>query len=279
MIEELTEPPLVSRLLSRVPVAVAHRGGSRLRPENTLLAFAHALALGVDALECDVQRSSDGEAVVIHDPTLDRTTDRSGPVAALTASELSRVDAAYHFGADCGFPYRGSGAGVPRLADVLLQAPETPVIVEIKGEDTRLADRVVDVVSAAGAEGRVVLAGFSHAVLAAVRRQAPHLITSASQAEVHAAWRRAWVRLAPRNAPFQLMQIPLRLRGRRVLSRGFVRVLTRARIPVQAWIVDEIEDMQRVLDWGVMGIISDRPDRAVEVVQAGLGLRALGLKA
>src|SRR5262245_31578994 len=78
-----------ARLLSTAPVAIAHRGGAKLRPENTLLAFAHAMACGVDAIECDVRLSRDGEPVVIHDETLDRTTDRTGPVAALPADELA----------------------------------------------------------------------------------------------------------------------------------------------------------------------------------------------
>ena len=90
---------MIRRLLSLTePAVIAHRGGSKLRPENTLAAFDHAASLGVDGLECDVHLSRDGEPVVIHDPTLDRTTDASGPVSALTADELARVDAGYRFG-------------------------------------------------------------------------------------------------------------------------------------------------------------------------------------
>jgi glycerophosphoryl diester phosphodiesterase len=79
-----------SRLLSLTDVtAIAHRGGSKLRPENTMVAFDHAVAIGADAIECDVHLSHDGEVVVIHDPTLDRTTDATGPVSARTARELA----------------------------------------------------------------------------------------------------------------------------------------------------------------------------------------------
>src|SRR5262245_51004426 len=95
---------------------IAHRGGSKLRPENTLASFDHAIALGVDALECDVHLSADGEPVVIHDATLDRTTDASGPVADRRADDLAGLDAGFHFAAADGFPYRGRGLGVPRLA-------------------------------------------------------------------------------------------------------------------------------------------------------------------
>src|SRR5262245_65707526 len=99
---------MISSLLSTsVPVAIAHRGGSLLRPENTLVAFEHAVGLGVDALECDVHLSRDGDAVVIHDATLERTTDATGPVSAHRADELARAEAAYHFGTNGTFPFRG----------------------------------------------------------------------------------------------------------------------------------------------------------------------------
>src|SRR5438874_310131 len=90
--------------LSRV-VVIAHRGGSKLRPENTMAAFDYGFALGADAVECDVHLSRDGEVVVIHDSTLDRTTDSTGPVAGLTADELARVDAGFRFGANAMYPH------------------------------------------------------------------------------------------------------------------------------------------------------------------------------
>lgn len=249
-------------------MAIAHRGGAKLRPENTTAAFTHALALGVDALECDVRLSRDGEPVVIHDETLDRTTDATGLVSALTADALTTVDAGYHFGPSDGFPYRQRGIGVPRLADVLRLTPDVPVIVEIKGDDLATIGPVLDVIRDARASDRVIIGGFNHAVLVEVRRRAPSLITSASQTEVISALRWSYLWRAPRRPAFRLIQAPLQLRGRRVLNRSLVRVLSRAGLPVQAWIVDEIDDMRRVLDWGVTGLISDRPDRAVAIVRA-----------
>src|SRR5215469_7045550 len=120
-------------------VVIAHRGGSGLRPENTLAAFDHALTLGVGGLECDVHLSADGEIVVIHDDTLRRTTDRQGRVASLTADELARVDAGFHFQDEAGAPFRGRGIGVPRLADLLDRTPAVPLTIELKGENLELA--------------------------------------------------------------------------------------------------------------------------------------------
>src|SRR5262245_7223078 len=121
-------------------VAIAHRGGSKLRPENTAVAFEHASTLGVDGFECDVHLSKDGEPVVIHDPTLDRTTDATGPVRALTAAELARVDAGHHFNPVAGFPFRGKAGGVPRLVDLLSRHRDLPWIIEIKGDRTETAE-------------------------------------------------------------------------------------------------------------------------------------------
>jgi glycerophosphoryl diester phosphodiesterase len=153
----MTEHPWVARARragDRLTV-FAHRGGAALAPENTRGAFRQAAALGVDGCELDVRPSKDGEVVVIHDATLERTTDAAGPVDALTAAELGRVDAAHRFGATTGFPWRGRGEGVPRLADVLADHPALPFIVEVKGEDPAFARTVAAVVARAGALDRV----------------------------------------------------------------------------------------------------------------------------
>lgn len=257
----------ISRFLSLVDVVViAHRGGSKLRPENTMAAFDHAAALGVDGLECDVHLARDGEPVVIHDPTLDRTTDASGPVANRTSEELAAVDAGFRFERDGETPYRGAGIGVPRLADLLARHSTLPFVIEIKGDHQETAVRVLDVIEAAGALDRVLVAGFSDAVLDEVRRRAPRVPTSASRYEVQAALRRSFFRLRPRRPRYQLMQAPYRFRGRTVFGEAFVRAVRRGGLAVQAWIVDEEADMRRLLTWGVSGLISDRPDVALQVV-------------
>jgi len=244
---------------------IAHRGGSGLRPENTFLAFDHAVSLGVDALECDVHLSRDGEVVVIHDPTLDRTTDATGPVAARTADELSRIDAGYRFGPDAGFPHRGK-TGVPRLADLLSRHPAVPIVIELKGEDVSLAARAVETVRAAGADSRVILGGFSLAVLHAVRAQAPDLPSGAASLEAQAAMRRSLVWMRPRITGYRVFQMPVRFRGRTILTRGFVRCARRGGCPVHAWVVDDADQMRKLMEWGVTGLISDRPDVARSVV-------------
>ena len=263
---------MLSRLLSSVAVsAIAHRGGSKLRPENTMAAFDHAATLGVDGLECDVRLSRDGVPVVIHDDTLDRTTDATGPVSARTAGELGRVDAGYRFGSDSGFPFRGRGFGVPALVDLLARHPTLPFVVEIKGDVPLAVPTVLEAIDRAGARERVIVGGFSQNVLDEVRRRAPDVPTSASRAEVASAVRRTRFWLKPRRGAFRLMQAPYYFRGRRIFGARFVAGVRRAGLPVQAWIVDDEADMRRLIEWGVTGLISDRPDIAVAIRDATRG--------
>lgn len=252
--------------LDRV-VAIAHRGGSALRPENTLPAFDHAVSLGVDGLECDVQLSRDGEVVIIHDPTVNRTTDGTGAVGDFTADELARLDAGARFGPDLAWPYRGQGIGIPTLRTFLNRYRSLPLVIEVKGEDPEVADRALTLIREARAEDRVIMSGFSEVVLAHVRRVVPHIPTSASRPEVNSARVRSYFGLRPRLTGYQVLQVPYRFRGRQVLWRGYVRGARRAEVPVHAWIVDRPEDLQTVIGWGVTGLISDRPDLAVEAAR------------
>jgi glycerophosphoryl diester phosphodiesterase len=248
-------------------VAIAHRGGSRLRPENTLAAFDHAMTLGVDGLECDVHVSRDGDVVVIHDATLDRTTDATGPVSARSADELRQVDAGFRFGEAEGFPYRGRQIFVPTLKELLERHASVPVIVEMKGDDVELARRTVAVVRQAKADGRVILAGFSQVVLDEARRLAPDVPTSASSEEARTAIGRARFYLPVPVTPARVFQVPFRLKGKDVFGRSFVDRAARRGLPVHAWIVDDPRDMTRLLEIGVTGLISDRPDLAVSLTR------------
>lgn len=248
------------------PLVFAHRGGARLRPENTTAAFDHGLALGADGLELDVHRSSDGEVVVIHDGTLERTTNGKGRVAEHTVSEIATLDAGWQFGGAHGHPFRGRGLRVPLLREVLERYPSVPIIVELKGRDPNLARATVDVVERAGALGRVCFGGFEIDTLRAARERGPAVVSGAATPEVRAALNRSWFGLGPRRPAYQVFQVPERSGGRRVVTARFVRVMRRVSLPVFVWTVDAPDDMHRLLAWGVSGIISDRPDVAVDVV-------------
>jgi glycerophosphoryl diester phosphodiesterase len=242
----------------------AHRGGALLAPENTMPAFDNGLGLGADGLEIDVQLSRDGVPVVIHDRTLDRTTDHRGPVNALTAAELARVDAGYHFTRDGAQPFRGQGIGITTLDAVLARHPHARLIVEMKGGEPELARAVGASVRKAGAVDRVCAGSFYQPSIDTLRAEYPEIVTSASQEEARWTLHRSWVRWPfTKRRKYVAFQVPERAGRMRVVSPAFVRHVHREGHAVQVWVVNDPAAIHRLLDWGVDGIISDVPDIAV----------------
>jgi glycerophosphoryl diester phosphodiesterase len=255
------------------PLIFAHRGGAKLAPENTMPAIDNGMALGSDGLEIDVQLSSDGIPVVIHDHTLDRTTDRTGPVSALTAAELARVDAGYRFELDGNHPFRGQGIGVP-LLDEVLATHRTRVIIEMKGGQPELARAVATSIRKADAIDRICVGSFYQGSIDAIRAVSPEIVTSASQEEARWTLHRSWVRWPWISVqPYFAFQVPEHAGRMRVVSRAFVRQVHKQGHVLQVWVVNERDDIRRLLDWGVDGIISDRPDIAVATRDEWVGSR------
>ncbi len=234
------------------PLVFAHRGGAALAPENTMVAFDQAAALGVDGFELDVRLSSDGVVVVHHDAMLDRTTNLTGPLVRQSSAVLSAAD-------------------VPSLEDVLTRHPHMRVIVEMKVNTAECAARVVATIAACDAGPRVCLGAFGRTELRAARALAPGIATSASREEVRWVLYRSWCRWPVATTPYQGFQIP-ELAGRtRVVSPRFVEEAHRAGRRVQVWTVDHEDDAQRLLDWGVDALITDRPDVMVPLVRGRFG--------
>jgi glycerophosphoryl diester phosphodiesterase len=249
------------------PLIFAHRGGAKLAPENTLAAFDRGLEAGADGLELDVRLSRDGLPVVNHDATLDRTTDASGPVSGMTAGQLAAVDAGYRFSRDGSFPWRGRGLGVPSFSEVLARYPACPLIVEMKVDSEEMARATIDAVRAAGAIDRVCLGSFGRRALEAARWYEPRLATGAAGAETRLALYRSRIGWTVKGVPYRAYQVPERRGLTSIVSRRFIRAAHRAGVLVQVWIVDRPEDIRRLLDWGIDGIITDRPDVAVRTAQ------------
>ena len=247
------------------PLVFAHRGGCALGPENTLAAFDLGVAAGADGIELDVHLSADGVPVVHHDATLDRTTSGSGPLAARTAAELSRLDAGCRFSAREAFPFRDQGVGIPPLAEVLRRYPDVRVIVEMKVDSREMGEAVARAVRRADAAGRVCAAGYGARSAAAARAALPEMAASACHAEVRLAVYRTWARCPARRAGYGGYQVPERNGATRIVSPRFIRYAHGAALKVQVWTVDEEADMRRLLAWGADGLISNRPDVAIRV--------------
>jgi glycerophosphoryl diester phosphodiesterase len=244
------------------PLVFAHRGGCALGPENTLAAFDLGMKAGADGLELDVHLSADGVPVVHHDRTLDRTTSGSGPIAAQTTENLRRVDAGCRFATGGAFPFRNHGIGVPTLAEVLRRYPDAQLIVEMKVDSVAMGEAVAREVRLAGAAERVCAAGYGSRSAAAARAALPEMATSACHGEVRLAVYRTWAGWPVRRAPYGGYQVPELNGVTRIVSRRFVRYAHDAGFKVQVWVVNDEPDMRRLLEWGVDGLISDRPDLA-----------------
>ena len=258
----------------------AHRGGAKLAPENTMAAFDRGIALGSDGLECDVHLSRDGIPVVIHDKTLDRTTDARGPVRMLSADELRRVDAGYRFQETDGHPFRACGIGVPTLEQVLRRFPDARVIIEMKDGEPELARAVIAVIRQTDALDRVCVGSFYQMGLDVIRAEAGEIATSASESEARWTLYRSWARWPVRSRrPYCAFQVPQRAGRLRVISPSFVRQAHLDDSRVDVWVVDEPADIERLLDCGVDGVISDRPDLAIQTrdrwVRLHTGLQSL----
>lgn len=255
------------------PLVFAHRGGRALGPENTLVAFDLGAATGADGMELDVHLSRDGRVVVCHDPTLDRTTDATGPLADRTAAELAALDATRRYGIDLEHVWTGPRAGVPTLDAVLARYPEARVIVEIKACTEACAVAVVDAVRRAGAIDRVCVGSFSLPTLQAVRAREPRMVTGAARQEGQWALYRSWIGLGPGRVPYRAFQVPEQAGRLKVVTPRFLRAVHSRDLSLYVWTVNDAADMRRLFDLGVDGIITDKPDLAVRVRDAWMHAR------
>ena len=260
--------------VARRPQFIAHRGGAGLYPENTLYAFRRAVEdWAVDAIELDVHATADGHCVVIHDPTVDRTTEGTGRVADLTLAELRRLDAGHRFTQDGGqtFPYRGRDLRIPTIDEVLAELPtDVTLIAEVKARAAQAP--LFDAVRRAGAEQRVIAAGMRDADRDLFRSYTGPISASVEQLRrfIILYRLRLWRLWRP---PVDVVQMPEYWGDRRVLTPGLVEALHASGLPVHIWTVDETADMERLLDWGVDGILTDRPDRLAAVLVERAGRR------
>ena len=257
------------------PVNIAHRGGAAVVPENTLEGFREAVGLGDVTLELDVRTCAGGEVVVIHDPTVDRTTDGTGTVAHRGLPDLQRLDAGYRFAADGGstHPWRGRGVRVPTLEEVYQQCPGRPVVIELKGDRPGTAEALWRTIEAAGAQDRTLVATNGTSVIRRFREASGGAVpTAASVGEFAVFWLLAHLRLHRAwDPPFQALQPPEVYRGVRVVTPHLVRRAHEAGLRVDVWTVDDEADMRRLLEWGVDGIMTDRPDVLAGVLNGGTG--------
>lgn len=252
-----------------IPRRFAHRGASGRRPENTLESFAEGLEAGAELLELDVHGTRDGEIVVFHDATLERTTDGSGPIKERTLAELKRLDAGFHFTGDRegeqGRPYRGEGVRIPTLREVLEAFPAAPLNIEVKQDEPAIERHVVEIIERCGAAERVLLAAAEDGIMQRLRAVAGGMLTSSAAGEV--------VAFVEQGAdddyrhPGDALQVPPYFGDIELVTEGFVEAAHRRGVEVHCWTINDAAEIERLLDLGVDGLMSDFPERLVAALQ------------
>jgi glycerophosphoryl diester phosphodiesterase len=253
------------------PVNLAHRGASALAPENTLEAFRMAVEAGAGGLELDVHLTSDGQVVVIHDETVDRTTGGTGAVSDMTLEELRALDAGHNFSPECvsGHPYRGLGLRISTLDEVLRAFPGVVVNIDMKADRPGVEAAVLGVLCERDAGGRALVVSSRRAAVGRFRRiSGGGVSTGASRWETGVFYVLSRLRLErlPRPA-YDALQVPIRHRGVRLVSRRFLEAAHASGVRVDVWTINEADEMHRLLDLGVDVIMTDRPGLLAEVLE------------
>jgi glycerophosphoryl diester phosphodiesterase len=278
LISKPASTPAVLGDLGQRPLVIAHRGGAGLWPENTLFAFERAAALGVDMLEMDLHLSRDARLVVIHDDTLERTTNGQGPVAHFTLAELQALDAGYKWTADGGqsYPYRGQGTRIAALEEVFERFPLIPKAVEIKVPDVGMEAVLCEMLAAYDQLDRVIVGSFHERSLQRFRQLCPEVATAGGPVSVRLLLALNWLGLSGLLSPsYPVLQIPPQHSGLTLATPRLVRNAQHRGLQVHLWTINEQPDMRRLLEMGADGLITDYPDRALQLLGRSTQLGAL----
>ncbi|MFZ0249616.1 MAG: glycerophosphodiester phosphodiesterase [Acidimicrobiales bacterium] len=262
--------------LERRVIAYAHQGGAWESPSSTLHAIAHALEAGTTGIELDVHATADGELVVCHDATVDRTTAAHGAIASFTLAELQAMDFSYWWipGADvtpgrpeADYPFRGRAPedrsfGIATLRQVLERFPGVVLNLDIKQTAPVVPpyeESLARLLAEFGRTDDVIVASFLDPATDAFRTFAPAVPTSAGTMATAAAWQAVQAGEDLPESPAVAFQVPERQGELVIVDERFVAAAHRAGKAVHVWTVNDAESMERLLAVGVDGIISDVP--------------------
>ncbi|MEO8073435.1 MAG: glycerophosphodiester phosphodiesterase [Acidobacteriota bacterium] len=268
-----TGEPAMERVIFRQenarPLVFAHRGGGGLFPENTLLAFKDSAKLGVDFLELDVHSTADGTLVVLHDGSVDRTTDGRGKISEMTLEAVKKLDAGFPFTTDGGqtLPFRGKEITVPTLAEIFDALPEMKFNIEPKQQTPSIIKPLCNLIRERKMIDKVIVGSFNQSVIDDFRRECPEVATSASPSEVSKFLALEKTGIGESySPPMQALQIPEQIGGIPIVTKDFVEAAHKRNLKVHVWTINDPADMRRLLEMGVDGIMTDYPDRLLNLL-------------
>lgn len=254
----------------QIPLIIAHRGGGGMAPENSQIAFDRAASLPmVHGLETDVHMTKDGVLVVAHDADVDRTTEGRGMIRDMTLAELQRLDLGYRFSSDGeSHPFRGQGLAYMTLEELITRFPDHIINIDLKQHEPVVVERFVRLMRQYAMQERIVVGSFDTLSIKRLRQLMPAVATCSSYSEIarlyvlhkagmsHLWWHNSVVMQVPEND------------GRLTLiTPEFIRNVQAHGVQVHIWTVNEAEQMDRLLSWGVDGLITDYPERAITAVE------------
>jgi glycerophosphoryl diester phosphodiesterase len=251
-------------------LVIAHRGGRNLGPENTLYTFKRAIEIGTDVLETDLQTTSDGALVIMHDREVDRTTNGKGAVGSFSLSELKNLDAGFRWQPENSnsYPLRNKGISIPTLTEVFNAFPDTRINIEIKSSQAGTIQDLCRIIRDNGMAEKVMVACFDSGKLGEFRSICPEVATSAGASEAVIFY---WLQLARLESAYspsaQALQIPEAYGEYRIATRHFISAAHARNMRVHVWTVNDIESMQRLIDLGVDGIMTDYPERLLKILK------------
>jgi glycerophosphoryl diester phosphodiesterase len=270
------------------PLIMAHRGDSANVPENTLQAFEDAYKLGVDCIETDVRLTKDNHFIFFHDSKIDRTTNQKGKVSDYTLAELKKMDAGYQFPGDeqDPFPYRAKGLQVQTIDEIVPKFPNVRFNMDIKDRNPIAPQLLTEKLKELGVEDRVMVGSFHQSQIIKFR-ELSDVPTSAGIKEFFKFWRKSkkYIRSYPSiysnpstgvklsqedvfgtKLPYFALQIPEKIIFLKFVTPEFIKFAHLIEISVQVWTINERKDMQRLLDWGVDGIFTDKPKILMDIL-------------
>lgn len=249
------------------PRLFGHRGAAAHFPENTLPSFLAAREAGVAYLELDVWATCDGEVVIHHDESALRQCGMDRRISDCSLSELKGFDAGFGFTSGEGdHPFRGRGIAIPTLREFFAAFPDALCNIEIKPADPPIESLVIDVVRAAGREDSVLLAAENDDVMRRLRPLCDEIPTSFSREEAAAFFQ--WIAEDCRGnyrPPAPAIQIPESFGDRTLITPATIEAAHSVDLEMHVWTVNDAEDMERLLAWGIDGLMSDKPELLLEV--------------
>ena len=271
LIPQKTTHPVLNNI--KIPVTISHQGGNKVYPDQSMLAFNNSVRLGIQVLELDVHRTSDSVLVIHHDTSIDRLTNKTGIIKEMTWGELQSVDGAYNWtinGED--YPYRGKGVKILSLEQLFDQYPNQLYDIEIKQNDPPIENDLCDLLRKYDiASDQVIVASFYDNIINRFHDVCPEVAISLSVnkgTKLYVLSRIGLERLLPVNSV--IAQLPLTFPspfGDLKLDKRYINAFSKGERQVWVWTVDDSSTMEEVIEMGTHGILTDRPDVLMNVIQ------------